>query len=371
MTDSEPESVSEAEAVVDTAECRSYLAAELDSPVIDTEVLHDGLNLSVAVSTADGREYVLRRPRKLRHTSYINEVDREYAVLEGLAGTAIPTPEPVCFCEDESLLGGPFFVTTHLEGEAIPLGSDLPERFRNPGARERLAHRLVDTLAEIHSLDVEPFEGACKRVSARERVDRAAERLEEATAVTGHDVPTLRSVGEWLRRNVPEDSGTSLAHGDFRPGNVLFAERERPTVTGVLDWETALLGDPLSELGYLLLRWRDEGDPTPSLDGLAARHGEGEALRELRERNERGLAPFTARPGSPTRRELVARYEAATGLAFEHERFHRALAGFELATVWEDLHAHQVEAGAETAWEPHIEYMALLAEGIVRGELEL
>lgn len=359
------------------AALESYLSAELGVDVTGTEVLGDGLNLVVAVSTADGERYVLRRPTKLRDAPYMNDVEAEYDVLRRLDGTRIPTPSPVLFCGDESILGDRFFVTTHLDGEPVPLGSALPERFQTASARERVANRLVDTLADVHSLDAAPFEGVCDRRSPREQVARTAERLDAASGATGHEVPTLRSVGDWLRANAPTGRETTLLHGDFRPANVLFAGAERPEIAGVLDWETALLGDPLTELGYLLLRWRDAGDPTPSLDGIAARHDDaGAALEHLRTANERGLAPFTAEPGSPTRRELVARYESRTGRSFGHGRFYRALAAFALATVWADLYRWSVEAGAESDevasdWEPRIEYVGLLGECIVDGEFGL
>ncbi|NHN47962.1 phosphotransferase family protein [Halostella sp. JP-L12] len=357
---------------VDTAAFRSYLSRELEATVADAEGLHDGLNLSVAISTEDGgRAYVLRRPNKLRRTESFNDLREEYEVLRRLRDTAVDAPEPVLICDDESVLGDPFLVMTHLDGESVPLGSPLPERFRTPAARERVASLLIETLADLHSVDTEPFAAVCEQETAREQVERVTARLDAATAVTGRDPPRLRSVADWLERNAPSDSEMALVHGDYRPSNVLFADADRPVIAGVLDWETAFLGDPLTELGYLLLRWRDDGDPTPPLDELRARYSNDDVLRDLEETNERGLAPFTNRPGSPSRRELVARYEEATGVAFENDRFYRALAAFMLATVWEDLHRHQIEAGLESDWEPYVDYMAMIADSIASGEFPL
>lgn len=356
---------------VDAAELESYFAKELGVHVIGTELLNDGLNQVVAVSTdAAENAYVLRRPRKLRHTGYMNDLKQEYEVLGRLRETPIAAPEPVAFCADESVLGDCFFVTAYVEGTTVPLGSDLPERFRNPNSRRTLADCLIGTLAEIHSLNVEPFEGVCERRPPREQVTRCTDRLEAATDLMCYDPLAFRPVADWLQRNVPPDPETTLIHGDFRPGNVLFAGQDVPEITGVLDWETACLGDPLVELGYLLLRWHDDGDPTPSLDRLESRYPDADAVEELREQNERGLVPFTARPGSPSRRELVARYETETGRSFENERFYRAYAAFALATVWADLHRNRREAGEESNWEPYVEYMLLLAERIVDGAFE-
>jgi aminoglycoside phosphotransferase (APT) family kinase protein len=364
--------VTETPTEFDAAVLQSSLSANLGERVTGTEVLEEGLNLIVGISTElDEEAYVLRRPNKLREVEYMIALEREWAVMRRLEPTELNTPDPVLYCDDESILGKPFFVMTRLDGETVPLGSDLPERFRNPESRERVASRVIDTLTQMHSLDAGPFEDVCDRLTPREQVLRAADRLDEATKVTGRDLHTLRSVEEWLLENAPADPETTLVHGDFRPGNLLFAEADRPEVTGVLDWETAMLGDPLTELGYLLLRWRDDGDPTPSIDELEARYSNEAELEYLREVNENGLAPFTSKPGSPTRRQVVARYEEQTGLTFENERFYVALAAYLLATVWEDLHRDRVESGGESDWLPHIDYVSMLAESIVSEEFEV
>lgn len=359
-------------ATIDRAALRSYLADALDTDVTDIRVLSDKLNLILALSTPEtGPTYVLRRPLKLRHTDLFNPLSAEYRLLERLDDTVIPTQSPVLFCEDSSVLGEQFLVVTYLDGEPVPLGTALPEQFRTPAARRSVATRIVDTLADIHSLDTARFEDVCDRRSPAEQLARETGRLDAATAVTGRELPQLRAVGEWLQENVPSSSPTALVHGDYRPGNLLFAGEEMPDLTGVIDWESATLGDPLTELGYLLLRWRDEGDPTPSLDELDALDPNSDAAESLQAVNDHGLSPFTLCPGSPTRRELVARYEERTGFAFEHEQFHRAHAAFSLATVWEDLRRHDIEAGADPDPNPWVDYMTAIAKSVVDGEFPL
>ena len=359
------------DAALDTSALESFLSGELDETITATEVIGDGVNLVLWISTEDGGEpYVLRCPNKLRHTELFNDLDREYHLMERLQSTSIATPEPVLFCEDESILGDAFFLTTHLDGDPFPWSEDLPERYRNPDARERIGVRLIETLAEIHSLPVEPFEDVCDHDTPLDMVEQASARLDVATSVTGQEVPGLRSVEEWLRDNAPSASETRLVHGDYRPGNVLFDGQDRPEVTGVLDWEAALVGDPLTELGYFLLDWRDEGDPVLPLDDLEARYSD-ESMEHVRAMNEKGHSPFTAKPGSPTRQELVARYEELTGIPFERDRFYRAHAAFMLATVWADLHRHRVEAGSATGWDPSIDYMGLVAQAIIDGKYPL
>jgi aminoglycoside phosphotransferase (APT) family kinase protein len=359
---------------IDAADLETFFSRELNADVVETEVLHEGLNLSLAVSTAETeRAFVLRRPNKFRRRSTFNGVAQEYGVLERLRDTAVDAPEPVLLCEDDSVVGDPFLVMTHLDGEAVPLGSDLPERFRNRTARREVATRLVDSLADLHTVETEPFADVCDRRPVREQVDRIVEQFDDATSATDRENAPLRRVADWLRENAPGDSRTALVHGDYRPGNVLFADADRPEIAGVLDWETAFLGDPLVELGYLLLRWRDDGDPTPALDGIRSRHPDADedVLADLEAMNDRGLAPFTSDPGSPSRRDLVDRYEERTGIAFENERFYRAFAAFVLATVWEDLHRHRIETGGESSRKPYIDYMTEIATSIVDGEFPL
>lgn len=351
---------------------RSRLSELLDRDVVDVRVLHDGLNLSLAVDTAaEADAYVIRRPNKFRDTESFIDVRREYGVLDRLQDTPVPAPRPVHLETGDSLLGGPFLVTTHLDGEAVHLGSRLPERFQHPDARRQFGEVVVATLADLHAVEVGPFEDVCRRRSPRDQVEETIGRMETATATTGHEPPRVWDVADWLRDNVPPDSATTLCHGDYRPGNLHFVGDDLPAISGVLDWETAFLGDPLGELGYLLLRWRDEGDPTPEIGGIAARHPDANVVEEFSGGRAPGLAPYSARPGSPTRRELVALYETRTGVAFEHDRFYRAFAAFVLAAVWADIYRTEVESGQPREWEPKVEYVVLVAERIAGGEYPL
>jgi len=360
------------DADIDTASLRSQLSEALGATVVDITVLHDGLNLSLSISTATENEaYVFRRPNRFRETDGFIDVQQEYCVLDRLQETPVPAPRPVLLGAETSVLADPFLIMTYVDGESVPLGSRLPERFRDPDARQRFGEVVIDTLADLHAVDVQPFTDVCRRRPPEDQLEEAIGRMEAATATTGHEPPGVQRVVDWLRTNLPADSETTLCHGDFRPANILFSGDTLPTVSGVLDWETAFLGDQLSELGYLLLRWRDRGDPTLPVEEIATRHPDTDVSETLSGNDAPGFAPFAVRPGSPTRQELVARYEGRTGRAFEHERFYRTLAAFVLAAVWEDIYRQQVESGSAADWEPRIEYMLLVADSIASGEYPL
>jgi aminoglycoside phosphotransferase (APT) family kinase protein len=354
---------------VDVEVLRSELSETLGADVVDIGVLHDGLNLSLGIDTvAEENAYVLRRPNRFRDSDGFLSVRREYRVLEELRHTPVPAPEPVAYGDSGSVLEDPFLIMSYVEGEAVSLGSFLPDRFRHPAARKRFGDTVVDRLADIHRLDTDPFSDVCERNSLRDQVGEVITRMESATRVTGHEPPVVWELAQWLRDNVPEGSGTAVCHGDFRPANILFVGEKSPQVSGVIDWETTWLGDPRTELGYLLLRWRDEGDPTPPIEEIAARHPEADVTEELTGDDAPCVAPYTTRAGSPTRRELVERYEEQTGIAFEHDRFYRTLAAFDLAAIWEDIYRAQLQSNSAGEWEPEIEYLLLMAESIARGE---
>lgn len=358
-----------AECDIDTDRLGSYLTDHLEERVVGIEVLHDGLNLSLSISTGEQADaYVVRHPRKLRETAFFNDLSVEYRLMERLDETAIPTPTPVLLCDDSDVIGGPFFLMEFLDGQELPVGSRLPEQYRTPDARRTLAESFFDTLTEIHTLPTRQFEDICEFQSPEDQIEAAIDRLDDARPVTGLDRPVLREVGDWLRENSPDTSQRALLHGDYKPGNVFFGGDEVPTVTGVTDWETAYIGDPLTELAYALTYWRDSDDSPPAVGDLRGEY-DTDALRDVRRASENGLYPFTTDPGSPSREELIARYEDKTGYTFENARFYRAREAFVLATVWEDLHRAHIEAGGASDGRPLVEYMARVARRIIDGTL--
>lgn len=350
------------------ATLEDYLESSLDLAVSETRVVADGLNLVISVTTEGGDiTHVVRSPRRLRETVYMLDLEREYRLLEQLASTAIPVPAPVAYCGDTSIIGEAFYVSRYLKGETVPFGRSLPERFRTTRARREFAEVVIDTLARIHRLDPTDVSDVCDYRTTTARVMDALDRLTAAQPRVTFPLEELKQVGAYLEEYAPDAITRCLVHGDYRPDNVVFGPEATPRVAGVIDWETASLGDPRIEVGYLLLRWREEDDRPLDLSDLEARYSDRQ-IRRIKRYNTRGIAPYTAKSGSPSRGALIERYSERTSLAVENLRYFTALGAFLLATVWVDLHRDRIEAGEQSDWAPYVEFMAKEARAIIEND---
>jgi aminoglycoside phosphotransferase (APT) family kinase protein len=232
------------------------------------------------------RAYVLRRKPFGPILPSAHAVEREYRVIAGLHPTGFPVPKPYGLCEDATVIGSAFYVMEMVEGRTIWDGA-MPAL----STPDRRAHydAMVDTLAALHATDFaaaglgdygKPGNYFERQVARWTKQYRAAE--------TEH-MPRVEKLIEWLPRTLPEQTRTSIVHGDYRVDNMIFADRE-PRVIAVLDWELSTLGDPLADFSYFLMNWVTEPEGRSGVRGLTG--------------------PET---GIPTIEEVVARYCAATG----------------------------------------------------------
>ena len=342
--------------LVDEDSLRSYLEGEL-GPAEEFSISHhqEGHSNETLFVTWGDRELVIRRPPPGETADTAHDVLREYRVMDALQETAVPMPTTLLACEDHDVIGGDFYVMERLPGDVIR--GEEPDRFAEPVHRERLGEELVETLAEIHAVDYEAVglgefgrpEGFTERQVERwgKQIDWAAE-----TTAERREVPALDRVGEWLEESVPDDYPHTLVHGDYKLDNVSFEPGTPPEIGGVLDWELSTLGDPFTDLGWMLSFWHDADDPEPAIPEL--------------------YPTFMAREGYPTRAELVVRYEDATGYAFEHDRFYRTLAVYKMAGLGEMFLARYMNGDSDDDLYPKMEEavprLAERALAIIEGE---
>jgi aminoglycoside phosphotransferase (APT) family kinase protein len=299
-----------------------------------------GSNFTFLLERESGR-YVLRRPPRPPLPPSAHDVVREALLQLALreAGfTRLPTI--VAVCEDESLLGVPFYVMEELEG-AVPT-EELPPGLESEAARRALGDDLVDALVEIHAADVKtPALAAFARPgSYNERQVRRFAQLWEINKT--RDLRAVDEVGTRLVATVPEPLPSTVVHGDFRLGNTMVSTAEPTRIAAVLDWEMGAIGDPRADVGYLLATYSEPGgSPNPL-----------------------GTSPVTALPGFPSRASLVERYAASSGRDVEPLAWFEALALWKAAVFCEAIYGRYVrgELGAEDTraarFEEGVPYLA-------------
>ncbi len=319
-------------------------------------------------------EFVLRgAPDHDRVPHLLHDVLAEYDILSALAGTEFPAPDPVAVCEDDSVLGTPFYLMEQMRGDAMSsLGDGELSRFATPEHRRRMGEEVIDTLVSLHTLDGGPFDVRdVPEGPIEEAVEAHTAALQEASETTGRELTRALEVADWLRDHVPEPPERRLVHGDYKLDNLLFAPGVPPQVAAVLDWEMAGVGNPLADLGWFLGLWAEETDPDPVTPEFEARYGDHEMYDVVV-----GGTSATTKPGAPSRTEFVDRYEDQTGLEFRHDRFYRALGVYKLTVICEKFHeAYLTRPEHAKATYPVMEVLApFLAERaalVVEGETPL
>ena len=292
-------------------------------------------NLTYLVHIGE-RALVLRRPPFGARIKTAHDMDREFAILSRLAPVYPRVPRPLLLCDDESVLGARFYVMERLRGVILrgrlPAGLDL-----DPPLARRLSAAVVDTLAELHAIDIHATglaELGHPDGYVRRQVEGWTKRY--AAAITD-DVPAMQSVGAWLADHMPESGPPTLLHNDLKYDNLVLDPDDLTRVRGVLDWEMATVGDPLMDLGTALCYWVEADDP-PAVRAFA-------------------FGP-TAVPGSYTRREFAEHYARVTGRSLEHLVFYRAFGLYKTAVVAQQIYRRFADGHSK---DPRF---ALMIEGV-------
>ena len=236
----------------DTDALAAYLGGVLpgSGPVV-LEKIPGGMSNPTYFMDFGGERYVLRKQPPGTLLPSAHAIDREFRVLTALKGSAVPVPAAPHYCEDRSIIGTPFYVMERLDGRVFH-DNGLPDL--TPAQRGAVFEAMNATLAALHSVDIDAVGlgdyGRRGGFFARQ----VARWTRQYEAGKTREVPEIPRLGTWLAANLPEDDETTLVHGDYRLGNLIF-HPEKPEVIGVLDWELSTLGHPLSDLGYNLMPW--------------------------------------------------------------------------------------------------------------------
>ncbi|ANJ06688.1 phosphotransferase family protein [Streptomyces parvulus] len=267
-------------------------------------------NLTYAVTDGTAR-WVVRRPPLGHVLATAHDMRREHRVISALHPTNVPVPRPLLLCEDEEVLGAPFYVMEFVEGtpyrtaeQLAPLG---PERTR------AAVLNLVDTLVELHAVD--PAAAGLGDFGRPEGfLDRQLRRwAKQLDASRNRDLPGIDELHATLGRELPRSPAPTVVHGDYRLDNVLIGG-EDDTINAILDWEMSTLGDPLTDLGLLVMYSSPLGMPDSPVSTTAQA------------------------PGHPAPAELIERYAARSGRDVSAVAWYTAFAWFKLAVILEGIH---------------------------------
>jgi aminoglycoside phosphotransferase (APT) family kinase protein len=297
---------------------RSRIAG-ITGELIVRQFPHGHSNLTYLISSGN-EEWVLRRPPFGNRVKSAHDMGREYRVLTGLSRVFPPAPRALVFCEDESILGAPFYVMERRRGLILrqKWPADMP---KDPALLRQMCESLIDTLADLH--EINPEEAGVSDFGkpdgyVRRQVEGWIKRYRDAQT---DQVSDMDAAAEWLASRIPAESGASLIHNDFKFDNVAFDPQCAGQVSTVFDWEMATLGDPLMDLGTSLGYWVES--------------------QEIAQLSASFVGP-TWLPGAMTRKELVERYSERRGLPSCDMRYYHVFGLFKIAVIVQQIYVRFV-----------------------------
>lgn len=270
-------------------------------------------NLTYLLTDKAGQEFVIRRPPFGAKIKSAHDMGREYKVLSLLQPHFDKIPQPIIHCEDEEIIGAPFYMMSRLKGiilrNRIPEGLDLgTERMRN------LSTSSIKTLAQLHTIDLEQTglidfgkpEGYMQR-----QVEGWIRRYYKSQT---DDIPDLDQLAEWMKQNQYKDNTAAFIHNDYKYDNLVLSPDDL-SITGVLDWEMATVGHPLMDFGTTLAYWAEDKDE----DSLK-------------------FFNLTWINGNLTRADIVRIYEEETGKSVRNILFHYVYGIFKICVICQQIY---------------------------------
>jgi aminoglycoside phosphotransferase (APT) family kinase protein len=310
---------------------------------------HSNLTYAIRIGA---EEFVLRRPPFGSTVKSAHDMGREYTILSRIHDVYGPAPEPLVYCEDESIIGAKFYLMRRLRG--IIFRARKPEGLSLTAGDVRAACRgLMENLADMHAID---WKKAGLDVLRKEgefvarQVEGWSRRYDGSQT---DDIPNVTDVFAWCKQHTPADCDAVLIHNDYKFDNIILDANDFSKVVGVLDWEMATIGDPLFDLGVALGYWVNPD-----------------------ERDEVGTSRcfLTEEPGSMTRSELAGIYAARSGRNVDNLHWYYVFALIKLAVVLQQIYYRYYHGHTnDERFAPMIDSVRALAQqaanAIERGKM--
>ncbi len=313
------------------------------APLAFTLIAGGRSNLTFQVTDASARRYALRRPPTSHVLPTAHDMVREFTIISALYPLEIPVARPLGLCTDDSVNDRPFYVMEFVDG-AILRDRDQAEREFSETTRGLIGENLAATLAQLHDVDVDRA-GLGDLARHDQYIERQLRRWRtqyEQMRVDGVDHGGLvEAVGDQLAASIPTQQRVSVVHGDYRLDNTVLDKNG--AVRAILDWEICTLGDPMADLGLLLVYWSEPGDEAAALLGAAPTMAKGFASRD----------------------EVLKAYAAHSPLDVSDVAYYQAFGYWKLACILQGVFA-RYSAGATAGDQGSVaefpNHIAMLAE---------
>jgi aminoglycoside phosphotransferase (APT) family kinase protein len=270
-------------------------------------------NLTYNLKTSTG-EFVLRKPPYGANIKSAHDMGREFRVLSLLRNCYSKIPQPVLYCEDESVIGSSFYVMQRLQG-VILRASNAPKMNLPANVLRKTSELLIDNFVELHSLDINKW-SLTQLGKPEGYVNRQIEGWTKRYYAAETDkIETLDSVAEWLKKNLPAENAPAFLHNDYKYDNVVFSENFSEII-GVLDWEMSTVGDPLMDLGGTLAYWSQPEDA-----------------------DEIKFFNLTWLPGNLNRQQVADRYAEKSGRNLSNILFYYVFGLYKNAVIVQQIYA--------------------------------
>ncbi len=204
-------------------------------------------NPTFFITSEEGKEIILRKKPPGNLLPSAHAIEREYKVQKELKKTNVPCPDMIALCENSEIIGTPFYIMNYVDG--LVYESILSVEATND--RKHIYLQMVKMLAELHNINYKSI-NLIDFGKPSNYAQRQINRWEKQWHLSKQrDLPEMSSIINWLNNHIPEKYESTIVHGDFRLGNIIY-DNNHKSIKAVLDWELSTIGDPLADFGYML-----------------------------------------------------------------------------------------------------------------------
>ena len=290
------------------------IISDKNSALKVTQFTHGYSNLTYLLAI-ENKQIVLRKP-PIGAVKRGHDMGREFKVQSALQQSFSKVPNMLAFCDDTTILGSAFYLMEKVDGIILNF-KEASKRAISPAGYQQIATTWLDTLVALHQTDYTSV-GLADLGKPVGYVERQVSNWgKQYLKASTEEVPQALEVMNWIQEHQPKEYDYCLIHNDYKYDNVVFKDDSWATITAVLDWEMATLGDPLMDLGTSLGYWT-----------VASDH---DIVKQ-------GIPSPTIFKGNPKRSDIAAMYATKSGRSIDHIVFYYVFGLFKIAVIAQQIY---------------------------------